>query len=86
MPARPARAPWQFRLLQQDYKLGVAIEALDPWVTVQALQEITMREGQTLTRLAVHYKVENAAVKALRIRLPGLSEEQARTVRATGRP
>ncbi len=41
-----------FRLLQQDYTLGVAVEALEPWVTVQALQEVTMREGQTLTRLA----------------------------------
>ena len=37
-----------FRLLQQDYKLTVAVEALEPWVTVQALQEVTMREGQTL--------------------------------------
>jgi len=73
-----------FRLLQQDYKLTVAIEALEPWVTVEALQEVTMREGQTLTRLALHYRVENAAVKALRVRLPGLTEDEARTVRATG--
>lgn len=73
-----------FRLLQQDYKLTVAVEALEPWVTVQALQEVTMREGQTLTRLALRYKVENAAVKKVRVRLPGLSDDQARTVRATG--
>jgi hypothetical protein len=73
-----------FRLLEQDYKLAVAVEALEPWVTVRALQEVTMREGQTLTRLALRYRVENAAVKALRIRLPGLTEDQARTVRATG--
>jgi hypothetical protein len=73
-----------FRLLQEDYQLGVAIEALEPWVTVQALQEVTMREGQTLTRLALRYHVENAAVKQLRIRLPGLSDNQARTVQATG--
>jgi hypothetical protein len=73
-----------FRLLEQDYKLTVAVEALEPWVTVQALQEVTMREGQTLTRLALHYKVENAAVKQLRIRLPGLTGAQAGTVRATG--
>jgi hypothetical protein len=73
-----------FRLLQQDYTLTVAIEALEPWVTVEALQEVTMREGQTLTRLAMHYRVENAAVKALRVRLPSLTEDQARTVRATG--
>ena len=73
-----------FRLLQQDYKLTVAVEALEPWVTVQALQEVTMREGQTLTRLALRYRVENASVKQLQVRLPGLSEDQARTVRATG--
>jgi hypothetical protein len=73
-----------FRLLQQDYKLTVAVEALEPWVTVQALQEVTMREGQTLTRLALRYHVENAAVKQLRVRLPGLTDDQARTVRATG--
>ncbi len=73
-----------FRLLEQDYKLGVAIEALEPWVTAQALEEVTMREGQTLTRLAIRYKVENAEVKQLRVRLPGLTDEQARTVRATG--
>ena len=73
-----------FRLLQDDWTLTVGIESLDPWVTVQALQEVTAREGQTLTRLSVRYRVENAAVKQVRLRLPGLSEEQARTVRATG--
>src|SRR5690606_16910434 len=67
-----------------DWVLGVGIEALDPWVTVQALQEVTAREGQTLTRIALRYKVENAAVKSLRVRLPGLTAEQAKTVRATG--
>jgi hypothetical protein len=73
-----------FRLLQEDWALAVGIEALEPWVTVQALQEVTAREGQTLTRIALRYKVENAAVKTLRVRLPGLSAEQAKTVRATG--
>ncbi len=73
-----------FRLLQEDWVLTVGIETLDPWVTVQALQEVTAREGQTLTRISLRYRVENAAVKQLRVRLPGLSEEQTRTVRATG--
>ena len=73
-----------FRLLQEDWTLAVGIDALEPWVTVQALQEVTVREGQTLTRLALRYKVENAAVKTLRVRLPGIVDEQARTVRATG--
>ncbi len=73
-----------FRLLQEDWTLKISVEALEPWVTVQALQEVTLREGQTLTRLSVRYRVENAAVKQLRVRLPGLTEDQARTVRATG--
>ncbi|HEY4990315.1 MAG TPA: hypothetical protein VII09_10935, partial [Opitutaceae bacterium] len=73
-----------FRLLQGDWSLHVGIEALDPWVTVQSLQEVTVREGQTLTRIGLRYRVENAAVKQFRIRLPGLGEERARTVRATG--
>src|ERR1017187_184478 len=73
-----------FRLLEGDWAVHLGIEALEPWVTVQALQEVTVREGQTLTRIALRYRVENAAVKQFRIRLPGLGEEQARTVRATG--
>jgi hypothetical protein len=73
-----------FRLLQDDWALTLGIEALDPWITVQALQEVTMREGQTVTRLALRYRIENAAVKQLRVRLPGLTAEQGKTVRATG--
>jgi len=73
-----------FRLLQENWSLNLGIEALEPWVTVQALQEITVREGQTLTRLGLRYRVDNAAVKQLRVRLPGLSETQAQTVRGTG--
>ncbi|MSU49113.1 MAG: hypothetical protein EXS37_08530 [Opitutus sp.] len=73
-----------FRLLQPDWVLSVGIETLEAWVTVQALQEVTLREGQTLTRLGLRYRVENAAVKRVQVRLPGLGEERARTVRATG--
>jgi hypothetical protein len=73
-----------FRLLQGDWELRVGIEALEPWVTVQSLEEVTVREGQALTRIGLRYRVENAAVKRFRIRLPGLGEDGARTVRATG--
>ncbi len=73
-----------FRLLQEDWLIRLNIEALDPWVTVQSLQETTVREGQTLVRLGLRYRVENAAVKQFRVKLPGLGEERARTVRATG--
>jgi len=73
-----------FRILQEDWSLGVAIDSLEPWVTVQAMEEITVREGQTLTRIALRTRVENAAVKQFRVKLPGLGEDRARTVRATG--
>ncbi|MEM1084720.1 MAG: hypothetical protein AAGI48_11480 [Verrucomicrobiota bacterium] len=73
-----------FRLLQADWALALAVKELDPWVTALALQEVTLREGQVLTRARVIYKIENAARKTLRIRLPGLSEQAAATVRATG--
>ncbi len=73
-----------FRLLQENWELKIGIEALEPWVTVQALLETTLREGQTLARVFARWKIENASVKTLRVRLPGLSESQRRTVRATG--
>ena len=73
-----------FRLLQQDYKLTVAVEALEPWVTVQALQEVTMREGQTLTRLALRYRVENAGGETGAHPAAGLDRGPGQTVRATG--
>jgi hypothetical protein len=73
-----------FRLLEADWGLRLGIELLEPWVTVQSLQEITLREGQTLARIALRCRVENAAVKLLRLRLPRITEDQARTVRATG--
>jgi len=73
-----------FRLLQDNWVLRLDIESLEAWVTVQALQETTVREGQTLTRIALHYRVENAAIKQVRVKLPGLGEDRIRTVRASG--
>lgn len=73
-----------FRLLQGDWALRLGIEALEPWVTVQSLEEVTVREGQTLTRIGLRYRVENAAVRQFRIRIPGLGDDRARTVRASG--
>ena len=73
-----------FKLLQSDWTLNLAVKELDSWVTAQALQEVTLREGQMLTRARVIYRIENAARKTLRLRLPGLDESAAATVRATG--
>jgi hypothetical protein len=73
-----------FKLLQADWQLKLGVEKLDPWVRAQLLQEVSYREGQTRNRLSFLYEVENAAVKALRVRLPKLSESEMRTVRASG--
>ncbi len=84
--ARAAARPGAlaYRLLQSDWSLGLAISRLDPWVTTQVFHEATLREGQMLTRVAINYKIENAALKSLRIRIPGLDATAAATVRASG--
>jgi len=73
-----------FRLLHADWELKLQLETLDPWVTAQVLQEVTAREGLTKTRLRIAYNVENAAVKSLLIKLPGISGDEQKTVRASG--
>ncbi len=84
--ARAAARPGAlaYRILQSDWSLGLATGRLDPWVTARVFHETTLREGQTLTRAAITYRIENAALKALRVRIPGLDETAASTVRATG--
>ncbi|MFK7850675.1 MAG: hypothetical protein AB8D78_06815 [Akkermansiaceae bacterium] len=73
-----------YRILQSDWSLNLAISRLDPWVTAKVFHETTLREGQSLTRAAISYRIENAALKTLRVRIPGLDETSASTVRATG--
>ncbi|MEO5915475.1 MAG: hypothetical protein ABIS50_14675 [Luteolibacter sp.] len=84
--ARAAARPGAlaYRLLQGDWSLGLAISRLDPWVTAQVFHEATLREGQMVTRVVVGYKIENAALKSLRVRIPGLDATAAATVRANG--
>jgi hypothetical protein len=73
-----------YRLLQSDWALGLSISRLDPWVTARVFHDATIREGQLLSRVHIGYKIENAAVKSQRIRIPGLDATAAATVRATG--
>lgn len=84
--ARAAARPGAlaYRLLQGDWSLSLAIGRLDPWVTARVFHDATIREGQLLTRVNLAYKIENAAVKTLRVRIPGLDEKAAATLRATG--
>jgi hypothetical protein len=86
--ARAAVSPGAlaYRLLQSDWSLALSISRLDPWVTAKVFHDATIREGQLLTRVHISYRIENAAVKSLRVRIPGLDATAAATVRATGRP
>ncbi len=79
-----ARDALAFRLLQRDWTLVLGVERLEPWITGQVLHATTLREGQTRTSLAALLKVENAAIRDLRVRIPGLGEEEVRTLRASG--
>lgn len=73
-----------FRLLQQDWNLVLGIEKLDPWVTGQVLHEVFLREGQTRTSLFGNFKIQNASVRSLRVKLPITGEEEVKTLRASG--
>jgi hypothetical protein len=73
-----------FRLLQEAWSLTLAVEALEPWLTTQILQEMTLRDGQSLVRGRVRLRVENAGVKQLRLRLPGLRDDQIASLRLSG--
>ena len=73
-----------YRLLQSDWELGLSIRRLEPWVTANLFQDATIREGQVLTRAAISYRIDNAAVKSRRVKITGLDEKAAATLRATG--
>ncbi|MFQ3577714.1 MAG: hypothetical protein SNJ52_01720, partial [Verrucomicrobiia bacterium] len=73
-----------FRLLQAEWELTLGIEILEPWITAQTFHRATVREGQVRHEIAARFRVENAAVKALRVRMPGLDAESANNVRAEG--
>jgi len=73
-----------FRILQRAWELRVAIEKLEPWVTGRVLHEAVLREGQTRTNIVADLNVENASIRSLDVRLPGLGDQETRTVRASG--
>lgn len=79
-----ARDALAYRLLQRDWTLTFGVEKLEPWITGQILHALILREGQTRTALTALLKIENAAVRELRVRLPGLGAEEAKTLRASG--
>ena len=79
---RPGALAW--RMLQADWALDLAIDRLDPWITATVFHDATLREGQVVEKLSITWRIENAAVKSARVRIPGLDDAAAATVRATG--
>lgn len=73
-----------FRLLQRDWKLVLGVEKLDPWVTGQVLHEMNLREGQTRSALYGTFQVQNASIRSLQVALPVTSDDEIKTLRASG--
>ncbi|HEY9155403.1 MAG TPA: hypothetical protein VIM69_09745, partial [Opitutaceae bacterium] len=73
-----------FKQLDANSNVTLGLEALTPWITTQTLEDVIVRDGQTATRVITRVHIENAGVKQLNIRIPGLSAAAQRTVRASG--
>lgn len=73
-----------FRLHQTDWELSLGITKDQPWVTGDILHSVVLREGQSRTSILANLKVERASIRALFVRLPGLTEKEANTLRTTG--
>ncbi|YCM43860.1 hypothetical protein V2O64_21360 [Verrucomicrobiaceae bacterium 227] len=73
-----------FRLLQKSWLLSLAVDQLDPSIAAQVLTDVELRDGRSMTRLDLRVQIENASVRDLEIQLPGISETDAQTIRASG--
>ena len=73
-----------FRLLQRDWKLVLGIEKLEPRISGNILQEITLREGQTRSAMIANFKVQNASIRSLQVILPITDADEIKTLRAIG--
>ena len=73
-----------FRLLQKSWRLDLALDQLEPSIAAQVLTDVELRDGRSMTRVNLQVQVENASVKDLKILLPGISETDAQTIRASG--
>lgn len=73
-----------FRLLQKSWMLSLAVDQLDPSIAAKVLTDVELRDGRSMTRVDLRVKIDNASVKDLQILLPGISETDAQTIRASG--
>ncbi len=79
-----AKGSLAYRLLQKNWALSLGVEILDPWITGQALHEVTLREGQTRTTLMANFNVANASIRSLPVRLPISDADEIKALRASG--
>jgi hypothetical protein len=63
-----------FRLLQGDWKLALDIERVDAWTQVTSLQQVTVGEALLRVVANLQYEIENAGLKALKVRLPASAD------------
>lgn len=63
-----------FRLLQNDWSLGLDVERVDAWTQVNGLQHVVIGDAQVKVAVNLQYDIENTGVKSLRVRLPAAAE------------
>ncbi|MCB1062088.1 MAG: hypothetical protein KDN20_04085 [Verrucomicrobiae bacterium] len=80
-----AQGALAFRLLQRDWSLTLGVEKLEPWITGQALHNVTLREGQTRGSITAILNVQNASIRSLPIWLPITDPDEIKTLRAGGK-
>ena len=73
-----------FRLLQDSWSLGLAINQLEPSIAARLLHDIELREGRSRSRIDFRLQIDQASIRTLRLFFPGLSELDAQTLRASG--
>ncbi|MCX6905666.1 MAG: hypothetical protein NTW03_19735, partial [Verrucomicrobia bacterium] len=69
-----------FRLLNEQWKLALDLERVDPWIQVTSLQHATVNEAQVKVSANLQYQIENTGLKSLTVSLP----TNAESVRFTG--
>jgi hypothetical protein len=63
-----------FRLLQNQWKLALDVEQVDPWVQVTSLQHASVSEAQVKVTANLQYQIENTGLKSLVVSLPTNAE------------
>ena len=73
-----------FRLLQKSWTLSLAVDQLESSLAALVLHDVELREGYTRSRIDLRLTIEHASIRNLGIELPGLSNDDVNTVRASG--